>query len=71
MLNVKEMTFEEFIEFGEKETGHKVEGQVKAILQIMFDNLKSGAWSENDLRNITDAMKADMKQRRKVDAANG
>lgn len=71
MLNVKEMTFEEFIEFGEKETGHKVEGQVKAILQIMFDNLKSGAWYENDLRNITDAMKADMKQRRKVDAANG
>lgn len=71
MLNVKEMTFEEFIEFGEKETGHKVDGQVKAILQIMFDNLKSGAWSENDLSNITDAMKADMKQRRKVDAANG
>lgn len=25
MLNVKEMTFEEFIEFGEKETGHKVD----------------------------------------------
>lgn len=57
------MTFEEFIEFGEKETGHKVDGQVKAILQIMFDNLKSGAWSEDDLRDITDAMKENLAQR--------
>lgn len=70
MLNVKEMTFEEFIEFGEKETGHKVDGQVKAILQIMFDNLKSGAWSEDDLRNVTNAMKADVEKRRKVAASN-
>ncbi len=70
MLNVKEMTFEEFIEFGEKETGHKVDGQVKAILQIMFDNLKSGAWSEDDLRNVTNAMKADVEKRRKVAVSN-
>lgn len=65
MLNVKEMNFEGFIEFGEKETGHKVDGQVKAILQIMFDNLKSGAWSEDDLRNITDAMKKNLNQKGK------
>lgn len=57
MLNVKNMTFEEFNEFGEKKTGHKVDGQVKAILQIVFDNLKSGAWSENDLRRMTNAIK--------------
>lgn len=71
MLNVKEMTFEEFIEFGEKKTGSKIDGQVKELVKIVFDNLKSGAWSENDLRDITNAMKADMKQRRKADAANG
>lgn len=65
MLNVKEMNFEEFIEFGEKKTGHKVDGQVKAILQIMFDNLKSGAWSEDDLRDITDAMKKNLNQKGK------
>ena len=63
MLNVKEMTFEEFIEFGEKKTGSKIDGQVKELVKIMFDNLKSGAWSEDDLRDITDAMKAEMKQR--------
>lgn len=68
MLNVKEMTFEEFIEFGEKKTGYKIDGQVKAILQIVFDNLKSGAWSEDDLRDITNAMKSDMEKRRKVGA---
>lgn len=57
------MNFEGFIEFGEKKTGHKVDGQVKAILQIMFDNLKSGAWSEDDLRDITDAMKKNLNQK--------
>lgn len=62
MLNVKEMTFEEFIEFGEKETGSKIDGQVKELVKIMFDNLKSGAWTENDLRDITNAMKAEMNQ---------
>lgn len=65
MLNVKEMNFEEFIEFGEKKTGSKIDGQVKAILQIMFDNLKSGAWSEDDLRDITDAMKKNLNQKGK------
>lgn len=57
------MTFEEFIEFGEKKTGSKIDGQVKELVKIMFDNLKNGAWSEDDLRDITDAMKAEMKQR--------
>lgn len=55
MLNVKEMTFEEF---GEKKIGHKVDSQVKAICWIIFDNLKSGVWSENDLRNFTNKVKA-------------
>lgn len=65
MLNVKEMTFEEFIEFGEMKTGSKIDSQVKELVKIMFDNLKSGAWSENDLRDITNAMKAEMNQRGK------
>lgn len=63
MLNVKEMTFEEFIEFGEKKTGSKIDGQLKAILQIMFDNLKSGAWTEDDLRDITNTLKASRSQK--------
>lgn len=63
MLNVKEMTFEEFIEFGEKKTGSKIDGQVKELVKIMFDNLKSGAWSEDDLRDIADAMKENLAQR--------
>lgn len=63
MLNVKEMTFEEFIKFGEKKTGSKIDGQVKELVKIMFDNLKSGAWSEDDLRDITDAMKENLAQR--------
>lgn len=65
MLNVKEMTFEEFIEFGEKKTGSKIDGQVKELVKIMFDNLKSGAWTENDLRDITDAMKKNLDQKEK------
>lgn len=65
MLNVKEMTFEEFIEFGEKKTGSKIDGQVKELVKIMFDNLKSGAWTENDLRDITDAMKKNLNQKGK------
>ncbi len=63
MLNVKEMTFEEFIEFGEEKTGSKCDDAVKELLKIIFDNLKSGAWSEDDLRNITDAMKASRSQK--------
>lgn len=63
MLNVKEMTFEEFIKFDEKKTGSKIDGQVKELAKIMFDNLKSGAWSEDDLRDITDAMKENLAQR--------
>lgn len=51
------MTFEEFIKFGEEKTGSKVDGELKAILRIVFDNLKSGAWTEDDLRRMTDAMK--------------
>lgn len=43
MLNVKEMTFEEFIEFGEEKTGSKCDDAVKELLKIIFDNLKSGA----------------------------
>lgn len=65
MLNVKEMNFEEFIEFGEKKTGSKIDGQVKELVKIMFDNLKSGAWTENDLRDITDAMKKNLNQKGK------
>ena len=38
-------------------------GQVKELVKIMFDNLKSGAWSEDDLRDITDAMKENLAQR--------
>ncbi len=38
-------------------------GQVKELVKIMFDNLKSGAWSEDDLRDITDAMKENLVQR--------
>lgn len=63
MLNVKEMTFEEFIEFGEKKTGSKIDGQVKELVKIMFDNLKSGTWSEDDLHDIIDAMKENLAQR--------
>lgn len=59
------MTFEEFIEFGEKKTGSKIDGQVKELVKIMFDNLKSGAWTENDLRDITDAMKKNLNQKGK------
>lgn len=59
------MTFEEFIEFGEKKTGSKIDGQVKELVKIMFDNLKSGAWTENDLRDITDAMKKNLDQKEK------
>ena len=31
MLNVKEMTFEEFIEFGEKKAGSKIDGSSQRI----------------------------------------
>ena len=41
----------------------KLMGQVKELVKIMFDNLKSGAWSEDDLRDITDAMKENLAQR--------
>lgn len=64
MLNVKEMTFEEFIEFGEKKTGSKIDGQVKELVKIIFDNLKSGAWTEDDLHDVIHAMKAIQKQRK-------
>lgn len=57
MLNVKKMTFEEFIKFGEEKTGSKVDGKLKAILRIVFDNFKCGACTEDDLRRMTDAMK--------------
>lgn len=57
MLNVKNMTFEEFIEFGEKGIGQKIDDQLKAILSIVYENLKSGDWSQDDLRSMTDAMK--------------
>ena len=40
-------------------------GQVKELVKIMFDNLKSGAWTENDLRDITDAMKKNLNQKGK------
>lgn len=63
-MDVKEMTFEEFIAFGEKKTGQKVGSEVKAILQIMFDNLKSEVWSKDDLRRMTDTLKATLKQRK-------
>ena len=63
-MDVKEMTFEEFIAFGEKKTGQKVDSEVKAILQIMFDNLKSEVWSKDDLRRMTDTLKATLKQRK-------
>lgn len=71
MINVENMSFEEFIAFGEKETGQKTDDQVKAILSILFDNLKSGVWDENDLRNITDAMESDMNMCRKASTVNG
>lgn len=70
MLNVKEMTFEEFIEFGEKKTGSKCDDAIKGLLKIIFDSLKSGAWTQDDLSGFIDAMKADMEKRRKVDVAN-
>lgn len=57
MLNVKNMTFEEFIEFGEKGIGQKIDDQLKVILSIVYENLKSEAWSQDDLRSMTDAMK--------------
>ena len=65
MLNVREMTFEEFIEFAEKKTVSKIDSQVKELVKIIFDNLKSGAWSEDDLHDITDALKAEINQRGK------
>ncbi len=48
MLNIKEMTFEEFLEEGEKEIGHKAQGFVKYGVKIMFDNLKNDVWDIND-----------------------
>lgn len=51
------MTFEEFIKFGEEKTGSKVDGKLKAILWFIFDNFKSGVWTEADLRRMTDAIK--------------
>lgn len=47
-MNIKEMTFEEFLEEGEKETGHKAQGIVKYGVKIMFDNLKNDIWDIND-----------------------
>lgn len=68
MLNLEEMSFDDFIAFGEEQTGQKVDGPVKEVLRIMFDNLKSGEWSEDDLRNITNALKANRLQRNKRSA---
>jgi len=59
------MTFEEFIEFGEKETGSKIDGQVKELIKIMFDNLKSGAWSEDDLNDFINIVETEQSKRRK------
>lgn len=65
MLNVKEMNFEEFIEFGEKKTGSKCDDAIKGLLKIIFDSLKSGAWSQDDLSRFTDAMKKNLNQKGK------
>lgn len=64
MLDISNMTFEEFIEFGEKKTGHKTDGQVKVLLSIIFDNLKSGAWTEEDLCRVSDAMKENLNSKK-------
>ena len=63
MLNVKEMTFEEFIEFGEKKTGSRCDDAVKDLLKIIFDNLKSGFLSKDYLHGITDKMKNEAAQK--------
>ena len=40
MLNVKNMTFEEFNEFGEKKTGHKVENDLRRMTNAMKNSRK-------------------------------
>lgn len=60
MIDVKNMTFEEFISFSEKKVG-KIDGQLKILIKIIYDNLKSGEWSETDLRQMTNKIKADRK----------
>lgn len=46
---------------------------IQNIFDVLYTKFKSQEQecTENDLRDITNAMKADVKQRRKVDAANG
>lgn len=60
MIDVKNMTFEEFISFSEKKVG-KIDGQLKILIKIIYDNLKSGEWSETDLRQMTNKIMADRK----------
>lgn len=65
MLNVKEMTFEEFIAKAEAETGQKCDDAIKGLIKIVFDNLKNDYWGEEDLRDIVNAIKETRAQRRK------
>lgn len=57
-MNIKEMTFEEFISRAEKEIGQKIDGKVKDLVEIVFYNLKNDAWSMNDLKDMIGAVKS-------------
>ncbi len=57
-MNVKEMTFEEFIEKAEKQIGQKIDGEVKDLTEFTFYSLKNDVLSTTDLKNIISAVKS-------------